>query len=474
MRLKRIICFLTVWLLIPCGGLAAELEVCDVPADPVRERLANRGFPSVFAAWGGPHWTPVLNLPEKTGLEHMALHDLYFCCIDMFAAEYDPENKVMLAHLQHVIQQRQSYLNLNPDMIFIAGIPMRAGPIKWWGEDWEHWLRYDDGSIVYETPDHEHAFIDFTRPSTQQYIADLAIAISKCGFYDGIFIDWWHENTVILAGGLDPEIKWGTDEDAGYRGFQAEQDALDNILKMIRAEVRDEFLILVNGNRRKIPRTAWAINGTFMETGRDHALGYTRQGLYEIESTLRWAETHFREPRINCLEGWGIETLPADGELNKKWMRVFTTMALTHSDGFVLYNHNSGHQHNWYDFWNSNLGRPLAGTSKIYQDVEGLFIREFTNGWAVYNRSGLPQTISLPVETTGVASQLLGTQHTIPDLDGEIYLKTINPADLNADGTVNILDLVIVANALGENEPDLNGDGTVNILDLVIVANAFE
>ena len=45
--------------------------------------------------------------------------------------------------------------------------------------------------------------------------------------------------------------------------------------------------------------------------------------------------------------------------------------------------------------------------------------------------------------------------------------------DVNSDGVVNIQDLVVVANALGEAEPDLNGDGVVNIQDLVIVANAF-
>ena len=66
-------------------------------------------------------------------------------------------------------------------------------------------------------------------------------------------------------------------------------------------------------------------------------------------------------------------------------------------------------------------------------------------------------------------------RHTLADLDGEIYLKAETPptADVNGDGVVNIQDLVIVANALGEAAPDLNGDGVVNIQDLVIVANAF-
>ena len=45
--------------------------------------------------------------------------------------------------------------------------------------------------------------------------------------------------------------------------------------------------------------------------------------------------------------------------------------------------------------------------------------------------------------------------------------------DLNSDGEVNILDLVLVAQALGESdsEADVNGDGTVNILDLVQIVN---
>ena len=67
--------------------------------------------------------------------------------------------------------------------------------------------------------------------------------------------------------------------------------------------------------------------------------------------------------------------------------------------------------------------------------------------------------------------------------DGTVLLWDIAPtepprlaADVNADGTVNIQDLVQVAanfGSTGENPADVNGDGQVNIQDLVAVAAAF-
>ena len=51
------------------------------------------------------------------------------------------------------------------------------------------------------------------------------------------------------------------------------------------------------------------------------------------------------------------------------------------------------------------------------------------------------------------------------------------PWDVDKNGTVNILDLVLVANHFGEAGQGVTGDidknGTVNILDLVLVANHF-
>ena len=69
-------------------------------------------------------------------------------------------------------------------------------------------------------------------------------------------------------------------------------------------------------------------------------------------------------------------------------------------------------------------------------------------------------------------------------IDDPVYFSVISdtapppPAtDVNGDGTVNILDLVLVASAFGSEGPnletDVNGDEVVDAVDLVWVADAF-
>ena len=54
--------------------------------------------------------------------------------------------------------------------------------------------------------------------------------------------------------------------------------------------------------------------------------------------------------------------------------------------------------------------------------------------------------------------------------------ERVHPAwDVNGDGTTNVLDLILVAQHLGEDasvnrQADVNGDGTINVLDLIVVA----
>ncbi len=451
-------------------------QSCVLPRLSIDSRIQNRRFPSIFAAWGGIiGWNSVLDRPEKSDLEQMALHDLYFCCL-IFGQKFrdTSDGKRVMGEMTKALELRDAYLAQNPNMLFIAEIRMREAFSTTHPEDSPYWLRNKNGERVPGWPG--TFFLDFTKPVVIDKIVDETIAVAKCGLYDGIFFDWWSENGVILADGSS-EGPWGADETSGYRGFQAEQNARDIILSRIRAAVADDFLILVNTNRNKTPRTAWGINGTFMETGRDYDEGYTYEGLKQIESTLSWAEENLQEPRINCLEGWGVTTESPDSPLNRKWMRVFTTMSLTHSDGYVLYNDGIQHQHYWYDFWDTDLDKPIGDKGQLYEKREGLFIREFTNGWAVYNRTGKAQEIEFSEYVSGVFNKSIAKRHVIPDLDGEIYLKgASHPADLNGDGVVNIQDLVLVAGKFGEtgqSTVDVNGDGVVNIQDLVIVANAL-
>ena len=63
-----------------------------------------------------------------------------------------------------------------------------------------------------------------------------------------------------------------------------------------------------------------------------------------------------------------------------------------------------------------------------------------------------------------------------PPLPPTVPVNEIVSTDVNGDGVVNILDLVLIASNFGQtgrNAADVNADGIVNIQDLVLVAGAF-
>ena len=467
-----------------------DFGYCEIPRFSTIDRIKNRNYPSIFSAWHN-----IINLPTLSHSERLVHHDLHFCC-PMFGLDFaETEQDIKLVgDLSAARNQRDTILQQNPNMLFLVGIYYYGVGPSSYPEDWPYWLRDENGNRVQDVGWSE-LLIDFTIPEAQDFFVQQAVAVAECGLYDGIFFDWWSEEWNAL---------YNRRTGKRYYDLEVEVNAKVSILRRIREAVGDDFLILVNTNRSKIPRSAPYVNGTFMETLRDYADGYTYAGLSEIESTLLWSEENFRYPQINSLEGWGIENEPLDSPTNQRWMRLFTTLSLTHSDGYVQYVsgigstihthvyeiweghsaehargeiHDHQHQHYYYDFWDADLGQPIGEKAQLDENREGLFIREFTNGWAVYNRSGKTQEIRLPEQATGVESGLRNIIHTVPDLDGEIYLKsglqTPPTVDVNGDGIVNILDLVVVASGLGTGAPDVNGDGIVNILDLVAVANAF-
>ena len=480
-------------------------ETCDLEGVPISERIENRDYPSVVSAFQN-----IINLPSLSFRERLAYHDVHWSSL-LFHLKWlpSPEGVKTFLHVESAKEDRDDMLSLNPNMLFIVTLKYSSAEDWQYPEDWPYWLRDESGNRIVSNidGDGETFFIDHTLPEVQDLVVRQAVGFAKCGLFDGIFIDAWREDEL---------------HDLWKVHYHA-HDYLEASLALLRRireevdEVRDDFLIIVNSNDTKIPLSAPYVNGTFMETIRGYS--YTNTDLTEIESTLLWAEQNLREPQINCLKGSGLSSEPLDSSKNQQWMRLFTTMSLTHSDGYVVYTtgihsyththlyeipneqyeghselhargepHAHNQEHYWYPFYDAPLGHPVGGdetkgqryVNSTGETIDGLFIREFTNGWTVYNRSGKEQQIEFPEVVSGVESGVEEKHlHVLPDLDGEIYLKsesgleTAPTVDVNGDGVVNIQDLVIVANALGEAEPDLNGDGVVNIQDLVIVANAF-
>ena len=403
----------------PIQGIAInELrydQVCALPDPPVQDRIQRRTFPSIIQLFRDD----TVNLTALSHEDRLAYHDLWGAGRP-FDLRFDmqPPWDRLIGEVDRAIVTREELLAKNPNMIFLVDLRLRATDNSRYPENWFGWLRDENGNRIKtkRDPAHRGYFIDFTQPAVQDVIVQQAISVAECGLYDGIMFDsgWSDAGRVLVDRSLEA---W---ERQYYRTFEQELEARVAIIQRIRANVPDDFLILCNSNWAKLPITGSYINGSFMETFRDGYDIYQNKTLAEIEDALIWFEANVREPRINSLRGEGIPTEPPDSPTNRRFMRLFTTMSLTLSDGYALYT--TGHyyqEHFWYDFWDADLGQPIGPTAQRYQeDIESLYIREFTNGWAVYNRSGQAQTITLPSPATPVSdrgSNDASITHLLPD-----------------------------------------------------------
>ena len=77
------------------------------------------------------------------------------------------------------------------------------------------------------------------------------------------------------------------------------------------------------------------------------------------------------------------------------------------------------------------------------------------------------------VEVSAAGIEIIATFYAIADTEAPPI-----SADVNSDGVVNVLDLILIASELGNAGAnlvaDVNGDGIVNILDLILAAGMFE
>ena len=216
-------------------------QVCDMPPFDLESRLKNRTFPSVFAAWES-----TINQPHLSVVENYAQHDLYFTP-NFEHHFFDTGETWELRGVPGRGEQiRDEYMALNPNMVFLVEIRNKNAFLDYPGnvpEDSPYWLKDANGNLVPDFPGAPFYEVDITHPVTQEIIINQALAVARCGLYDGIMFD-----------------HWGDSENPDARGR-----ALNNIIERIRAETRPDFLIMGNTNDNKIPRVAEHTNGGFME-----------------------------------------------------------------------------------------------------------------------------------------------------------------------------------------------------------------
>jgi hypothetical protein len=354
----------------------------------IAERVAARDFPSVFQAWN-----PADNLPNKDRWATMAMHDLAWHGPGGFGLVWDTKPRGLAeAFTSESVEAgrkiRRDLLKLNPNIILIAEIRYRDAHLNFLPEGHRWWKRDKDGNLVKGWKEGGFICMDFANPQFRQHVAKRAGAAVQSGVVDGVLLDWWRDDEHRLA-----------------------------LVKAVREAIGNKYLIITNTNDRTAPKSASYINGYFMECTRSKMVDDWRR----IETTLKWAEKNLRQPRVNCIETW-FHNSRDDLHL----MRATTTLAMTHSDGYCLFSDpnplpSGDHRHNWYPFWDSNLGKPMGdGTTR----EDGTVLREFENGTVVYNPMG-----NKPVEvifsenrkspSTGVSSK----RHKLACPDGDIYLR---------------------------------------------------
>ena len=202
-------------------------EICELAKIPISDRIHNRSFPSVVMAWND-----ILNMPSFSYEDRLTHHDLFWS--PEFGLRFQRTNDgIQLAgNLNEARRQRDALLEMNPNMIFILELRMRdADPdspfYKAMYDDDFPWIRDTAGNRVPGGGDeYTSSLIDFTRPDVQDIMVQQAIAVARCGLYDGIFLDYWREDWNVLN---------------SYRTYEEEQRARDTIIQRIRAEVGDDF-----------------------------------------------------------------------------------------------------------------------------------------------------------------------------------------------------------------------------------------
>lgn len=376
----------------------------------IASRIADRDYPSIFQPWSNSVY-PVVDAPTfRAFLSEITRHDLAWFGADVLLLQWDTSvvgagsplaaTALTAASISNGLRARNFLQSNNKNLLLLAEVQYRDAPDSQLAANSVYWRRDGNGNRIpgWTGGASPYYLLDFARSDFRAVVAARAKAIIESGAFDGIMLDWWDES-----------------EDAAARL---------SLLQAVRDAIGPDALIIVNANNRTIPVSAPYVNGSFMEMFDSEVATSTKWNTYL--TTLQWLEANTRQPRINCLETWWNWSNGTGGgsrnDLNR--MRATTTLGLTVGNGYTVFADPNplstpDHLHDWYSFYDVNLGKPTAAGSL---QGNGTWRREFTNGTVIYNPLG-----NVSVNVTFAESRLrastgtTGTTFAVPAFDGDLF-----------------------------------------------------
>lgn len=444
------------WLASISAPAGAELSL--------QERIAGRQFPSILQAWNDAE------IPGVSTIDALVRHDLYWHGATAFGLEWEGPSEgeassFVTTSIANGLDLRADLLGRNENMVLLAEIRYRDSWASWLPADHPWWRRDEFGNLMpgWQGGSEPYYLLDFDNPEFRAHVAAQSAAAVESGVVDGVMLDW----------------------------YGSEDASRIDLVERIRTEIGPEKLIIVNVNANQPTGLAPYINGIYMETDPhdppwiDSPLRTPSPSRWQqIVSTLQWAETSLASPKIN-----GLETWYTDSRDEPQNLRMTTTAALTLSDGYALFGDPNflatpDHAHDWYDFWDADLGQPVDPPQTDADQVDGGYVREFTNGEVVFNPLFNTQAM---IRTYGVwmlqvSTGMIGKTFQISVGDGDIFLVATDlppfpTGDYNHDREVDLADYDYWKSTFGSIEnldADGNENGIVDAADYTVWRFNFE
>lgn len=392
----------------PDGGLSS-----------IASRIANHGFPSIFAPWNiaqnlrsGPNAAAVPLASTETQLATIARHDLYFNEWGSLGLRLTNNQKYVVLTPEFTPQsieaarsKRAALLAANPNILILVNVHYVHAGLDYLPPDSSFWKSHEATQDEYKSVE-----LDFSNLQFQDKVAALCAALVKTGVYDGCMLDGWHD-----------------DQNSASRV---------DLIRRIRAAIGEDAILMGNVNQRLPTLTAPYLNGMYME-------GYGFfffPDWHMAAANLLWGEHNLRKPAITALEGWypcdtrqcsgDAATIQQRGRGDSARMRAVTTLALAFSNGSVVFSDPNplptpDHLHDWYPFWDKSLGRPVGPLATLDRpNLSGAYTRQYQNGEVVFNPpSNRSVTVTFPEPRRSAATNTTGRSFIVAPGDGDLFLR---------------------------------------------------